>query len=842
MQTFIARLLGRENVDSIDSVAMSFGADWAHNGPAWLLFGWLGLAFVSAWFYLKYQQRASRSRRVLLGFLRGTLLCLLLLILADPIIEVAFSLHPRPVVWLLLDGTDSMNIIDRLTDEEVERLKSTIDLTAATATVGDGRQVASNPEEQGTSDPGPVFPAKPFANEITREAQIKSWLTSDGNPLGELAERFRIEVFQFRRPDEVSAIALSTDEAAESEVDPQHIAGQYKADGPVTSLGAAFNELRRRHTATGLTAVVAISDFDQNSGVSPIEAARRLNVPVFTIGVGATHAVDLAVDLQTSLKMKKAETSNVTVTLRQQELDGVQVAVRVTARPMESGSDRVSGQTIPVGERSVQLSGPSTVLEFPFTPVDAGRFMFIAEVDPVDGETVELNNRAEREVTVIDDFLRLLFVEYEPAWEWRFVKEVFHRDKLVGLRGFRTYLRSSDPIVRETNELFVPTLTLPRNEFFEYDVIFLGDMPASSLSTRFGEMVKEFVGKFGGGLVVMAGPRFGPGELASTPIAGMLPVIVDPDGQFRDDHEFELQLTPLASSFDFMRLGESDVENAKGWKNLGNQPWYQPVRRVESSATTVLAEHPRDTCVDGRTPQPLIAIRRYGRGEVIYLAHNEMWRLRRKYGETYYRQFWGQMIHRLGLSHALGSQKRFVVRADRQQYQPDQTALITVEAFDENFEPLTGDMLDERHLTGEVWLPGRSTEAPGETRPITLAEYRPGVFETRVPVSEAGNYVVRVNDPVSLEPVDVYFQVADLSVERRSATRNRSLQESIAAETGGRSSELYNAREMLAKFDPPRMTETTVEVIPLWSTWLTFGLVIGMMFVEWLVRKFANLT
>jgi len=834
MQTLIARLLGREHVDSIDSVGVSFGADWAHDGPAWLLFGWLGLAFVSAWFYLKYQPRASRRRQVLLGLLRGTLLCLLLLILADPILEVAFSSHPRPVLWVLLDGTDSMNISDRLTEEDVERLESSIGVSPsanATSEAGQGDGNSAN----GTSGAVSV-------TEMTRSALIKSWLTSDGNPLAELAERFRVEVFQFRRADEVTGLALSTEETADAEIDPKYIASQYSADGPITSLGAAFNELRRRHTATGLTAVVAVSDFDHNSGSSPIEAAKRLNVPVFAVGVGATQAVDLAVDLQTSLKMKKAETSNVTVTVRQQELNGVQVSVRLTAHPMESGSERVAGQTLSVGERSVALSGPSTVLEFPFSPEDAGRFMFVAEVDPIDGETVVQNNRAEREVTVIDDFLRLLFVEYEPAWEWRFVKEVFHRDKLVGLRGFRTYLRSSDPIVRETNELFVPTLTLPRNEFFEYDVIFLGDMPASSLSTRFGEMVKEFVGKFGGGLVVMAGPRFGPGELAATPIGGMLPVIVDPDAQLRDDREFETQLTPLASSFDFMRLGDSDSDNAKGWQNLGRLPWYQPVRRVESSATTVLAEHPRDTCVDGKTPQPLIAIRRYGRGEVIYVAHNEMWRLRRKYGEKYYRQFWGQMIHRLGLSHALGSQKRFVVRADRQQYQPDQTALITVEAFDENFEPLTGDMLDERHLTGEVWLPGRSTEALGETRAITLAEYRPGVFETKVPVSDSGNYVVRVNDPVTLEPVDVFFQVSDLSVERRSATRNRSLQESIAAETGGRSCELYDAQQTLAKFDPPRLSETTVEVIPLWSTWLTFGLVIGVMFAEWLLRKFTNLT
>ena len=139
---------------------------------------------------------------------------------------------------------------------------------------------------------------------------------------------------------------------------------------------------------------------------------------------------------------------------------------------------------------------------------------------------VDQNNRADREVNIRDDFLRLMYVEYEPTWEWRFIKEVFHRDKLVGTRGFRTFLRSADPHVRNTNELFLPTLTRPRSEFFANDVIFLGDMPGP-LSPRFCEMAKEFVGKFGGGLVVIAGPRFGPGQLADTPLAEMLPVVVD---------------------------------------------------------------------------------------------------------------------------------------------------------------------------------------------------------------------------------------------------------------------------------------------------------------------------
>ena len=79
------------------------------------------------------------------------------------------------------------------------------------------------------------------------------------------------------------------------------------------------------------------------------------------------------------------------------------------------------------------------------------------------GESARDSHRATREMMVRDDFIRLMYVEYEPTWEWRFIKEVFHRDKLVGMRGFRTFLRSSDPKVRETNELFLPSISPERS-------------------------------------------------------------------------------------------------------------------------------------------------------------------------------------------------------------------------------------------------------------------------------------------------------------------------------------------------------------------------------------------
>ena len=634
---FIARFLGwalgYEDVTQIESWRITFAAQWARNGPAWVLFGCLLLGWLAFFFYYKFQKHGKRRTRMFLGGLRALLLCMLFVIFADPILEIQLVNQPKPLLWVLFDGTDSMNIEDKLPESQYRAIAESVSLKETTP-----RGSASAAARQ--------FPA--------RIDFVKAWIEkSDDNLFEQLSEKYRLKGFVLDRADGVRAISLNDDQ---DNFDKEATLAELTTLGQVTALGTAFEDLALRHSTGNLAGLMVVSDFNRNAGPLPEEAAGKLNVPIFSVGVGATTAVDLALDhLEAPVKMKKAEESSIAVTLRHQDLADETVLVRLTARKIE---DDEKTEPILVGEKDVELKESKVSVDFPFTPKDTGRFLFFAEVgrpgsgtdergfprlDPLEGEVVEQNNSAGREVTIIDDFMRLLFVEYEPTWEWRFVKEVFHRDELVGLRGFRTFLRSSDPIVRENNELFVPNLTLPRKEFFEHDVIFLGDMPADVLSTRFCEMTKEFVSEFGGGLVVMAGPRFGPGQLAKTPLADMLPVFVDPDARPRDDREFRPVITEMGrlAQYDFMNLGQTEEETQMAWENLGRLPWYQPVQSVEPSATIVLAEHPTDTCVNGRTKQPLIAVRKYGRGEVVYIGFNEMWRLRKLYGEKYYRNFWG---------------------------------------------------------------------------------------------------------------------------------------------------------------------------------------------------------
>jgi len=809
----IGRILGYDDVSSIDSAHISFGSAWAHTSPALIVLGCIGLSALSVWFYLRWQTRGHQPTRLFLAALRAFALSALLIILSDPILELVFVSHPKPVLWLLLDGSDSMSIPDELPADERDALSKGVDLA--------GYQ-ADHPLRDGV---------RPSRADYARALLARK----DKNLLSRLEANYRLRLFTFGETEGVRSLAPQ--EGKEASYNGGNL--DWKTTGTVTALGDAFEDLARKHASDNLAAVLVISDFDQNAGTAPLSAAKKLGVPVFAVGVGPLTAIDLSIDLLAPPTMKKAESSTINVTVRQRELENTSVNVKLYAhQPGEMAGDEPARTLI--GEKRVTIAGTSEQVEFPYTPELTGRFIFTAEVEPIEGEVVTQNNRAEREVKIIDDFLRLMFVEYEPTWEWRFVKEVFHRDKLVGMRGFRTFIRSADPVVRETNELFLPSLTLPRSQFFENDVIFLGDMPTSALSTRFCEMTKEFVSQFGGGLVVMAGPRFGPGQLAETPLADMLPVVVDPDARRRDDKEFRLALTPIAAQYDFMRLGQTDQEHLKGWNNMGKLPWFQPVRRVEIKGTQVLAEHPSEMCVDGKTPQPIIAVRQYGRGEVVYIAFNEMWRLRRLYGEEYYRQFWGQLIHRLGLSHALGSHKRFVVRTDKPQYRSDDQVLVTVEAYDKEFQPLDEKDVTDRRLVAELIRPDRDTDG-NRSESFTIPQLKPGVFETRVPVFSGGEYRLKVTDPIANEAVEINFDVANVSVERRNPVRNVILQKNIAAETGGKPYDLTDVDRFTEDFSAPRLRETSVEILPLWSTWMTFALVVAVLMVEWFVRKLVNL-
>jgi len=812
MMYWLGKLLGIEQLESVTDWNVQFAAGWANQRPALVLFACLAVAVLSIVFYLHYQGLKKKTTSITMALFRAVLLCMLVWILAEPEVAMKVKQTPRPLLLMLFDGTDSMNMADGIPDETQAALRAAL-----------GDSAVKFDEE----------------NPPSRQNLVQATLRSKQlGLLDKLSKKFRLRGYVLNKPDQVSEIQIPKLDSGEIKV--EQVADELNdAKANVTALGSALDDLRRRSRSRLLAGVVVVSDFDQNRGKPMLHAAERLGVPIYTIGVGPSEATNLSVGLQAPMVLKKGEKTTVTALLRQSGLTGRDVEVELLARRLGTLEGAAEGERFErVAPSAVaRLDSDSVSADIVYEPQLTGRFTLQVRVKPLDGEVLQADNSAQRDVMIRDESLKLLFVEHEPTWEWRFVKEVFHRHPMIGKEGFRTYLDSADFSVRRGNDLFIETLVRSREEFFSYDIIFISDVPGRTMSPRFQDMLQEYVRRFGGGLVVLAGPRYGPSALLDTKIADMLPVVPGPGLRVRHG-QYNLTLTPSAEQYDFMRLGENDYENAQAWSSFRKLQWYQPGLRPHPLAT-ILAEHPRDRCVDAKTPQPLIAVRRYGKGEVVYFAFNETWRLRRLFGEKYYSQFWGQIIYRMGLSRALGSQKRFRVETDRDVYQAGQKVRVTVEAYNRNYEPLE---LPAGALSGRLIAQQGSGDAKAVQTLVSIPLSRDKViYETSVPVFASGPHRLLVKDPVTLEEVETTFQVSPTTAEGRSAVRDVDMQHALADNTGGKSYELHQVATLPDDVRDRNVEEYSNRRLPLWNTWLVLLLGLTLMLGEWLTRKLMNL-
>ena len=69
-----------------------------------------------ALFYSRYQPTNRQRLAAALAVLRALLLGLLSVILAEPVLTLKLTSSPRPLLWVLFDGTDSMAIEDEMPD------------------------------------------------------------------------------------------------------------------------------------------------------------------------------------------------------------------------------------------------------------------------------------------------------------------------------------------------------------------------------------------------------------------------------------------------------------------------------------------------------------------------------------------------------------------------------------------------------------------------------------------------------------------------------------------------------------------------------------------------------
>lgn len=240
-----------------------------------------------------------------------------------------------------------------------------------------------------------------------------------------------------------------------------------------------------------------------------------------------------------------------------------------------------------------------------------------------------------------DPPLRVLYVEGQPRWEYRFLSTALVRAKAKdrAVVDLHTLLLDADPAARPKGAL----AKFPaRNELFGFDLIIVGDVPPKALGAEALAGLRDFV-REGGSVLVIAGRAHGPHALKGTPLGDVLPVeLGDPPAKPKEDEKdkpkpFRLAPTAAGAKHPAFLMNSDGKKNRLVWEQMPEAYARAGGIKLRVKAT-MLAE------LDGG---PVVAEHEYGKGRCAFVGFDETWRWRYNGGDIKHARFWFGMLKSL---------------------------------------------------------------------------------------------------------------------------------------------------------------------------------------------------
>jgi uncharacterized membrane protein len=665
-------------------------------------------------------------------------------------------------------------------------------------------------------------------------------LERDADLLRQLEQRYRLKVYR------VGSSARPLSESEDGTAGETRASGAWipkirglEATEPSSRLGKSLQDVLAVQRGRPTAAVVLLSDGVTTEGKTISEAAseaRRKAVPLFLIGLGNSRPprdIRLA-DLLVDDVVFVGDLVHFDFKIAASGYEGQQATVRLSAKGQESRA--LAEQPVTLGKDGVPQS-----VRLSYRPPEKGDFEFAVEVEPLTGEANGENNRQTRVVKVRDDALKVLYVQAYPSYDFRYLKTVLgrslKRDSKEKAVELTTVLQDADLEYAELDETAARVFPVNREELFAYDVLIFGDVNPSFLSRSVMENIVAFVEQRGGGLVVLAGPRYTPLAYRDTPLAALLPVNLEtasvPVPGAALDQGFRPQPSRLGIASPQMQLADTLPASLAVWREMPEWYWSLTASDLRPGARVLAADPARIGA--GGEHLPMISMQFVGAGKVIFHASDETYRwARHPAGEGYYARYWIQTLRYLSRAKLLEGGRLAELTAERTEYRRGEAVRLRARFFDDRLAPAADDGVT-------VML-----ESDGNQR-RQLALHRDaanrGVFEGLAGNLPDGKYRAWIATPTlsGQPPVQRFAVVAPPGEQARLEMDAADLQAAATA-SQGRFYTLGTAANLLR--DLPRGRQVRIESlppVPIWNSALWAGLFVALITSEWLLRKRAGL-
>jgi Putative glutamine amidotransferase len=595
--------------------------------------------------------------------------------------------------------------------------------------------------------------------------------------------------------------------------------GQWLGSDPKgrrTAIGDAVSQACDPLLASGakIGAIVLITDGCSNTSqtVAPHRLADLMGsrrVPVFTAGAGAFEATGPP----RSLRVLAPRLPDEVQAFRRFGIFAGIEATGLAGRRVEVAFG-LDGEVIDQRVVRVATDRYEGEVAFEHVPTEVGFHRLDVSVRCLeDGEPIPEVSTSGRLVHVVDRETRVLYLEGRPRYEAKYVARA-----IQGAPGIRVDKRvlgeGSDSTPGEHLEDWLP-----------YHAILLGDLPASRLTPRQHEILRELVGTWGKGVCMLGGRgSFADGGWGETPLADVLGVDVAASmGQI--DAEIRVVPTATGLTHEAMRIASRGADQAQRWVGLPPLPGANALGPPKP-AGELLA-----TSADNR---PLVVALRYGKGRTLAIAFDTTWRWVLTPQDTAGAQerFWRQVV--VYLAQPRGN---VWVNTDRARYEHDRleggSESIRIEA---GVEDATG-----RPITAPApELTLRS--ADGEERALALEARGTSFVATPGPL-EPGVYALELSANVEGTPIsdEHRFEVIRREVESQDTIADFGLLRRMAAAGGGTFLPVSRLGELLEQVHvagAPRTRITTrEEAVSDALRWPILLMALGALCAEWALRK-----
>ena len=739
----------------------------------------------------------STPVKMALAALRIALVVLTVFMLSEAVLSVERTGLPYFVV--MVDDSASAQIVDQFANPKTKAVLS--DLT--------------RPLGKGKDEP-------------SRLAVAQGWLCKDD------AEVLRT----LQKQNKLRLYLSSTSPRLLAEIDtPEELAPALEklraveAKGGQTRLGDNVRKVLTDLRGAPPSAIVLLTDGQTTDGetlAKAAELAMRKGVPLFPIGLGNPEpARDLELtDLLVEDVVFVDDLMRFQAKLVAHGFAGQEVVIRLKEKDPTSNDPRAMRDL-----ESIRVPAPpdgqAQRIEIGHRPKETGEIVYTLEVETQPRELQVENNRIERTVNVRKEKLKVLFVDSEPRYEYRYLKNYLEREETIDLR---VVLLSSDPEYGEQDRSALPTFPAAKDELFDFDVVLMGDADTSFLSLSQMQNLSEFVTEKGGGILFVAGANFDPLSYRGTPLELLLPIELaearNPTALGNAINSFRPELTLEGRSSPIFRFGDDEAKSAEIWNNLPELFWFLEAPRKKPAAL-VLAEHPTLSGSDGKLP--IFLYQFVGAGKSMFNAVDDTWRWRFRVGDRYFGRFWIQTIRFLARSKLL-SQRQAEVQTDRRRYQRNQPIQIRVRFPNPGIAPGGGEVNVQVEQKGHGSRKLALKAAPGSRN----------LFEGALPQEAEGDYLVRLLPPPVLDgPIPTAaFRVEPPAGEMERIPMNEPELARAATLTGGKFYTPETTARLLDELPRPKKVPLDTDPpIPLWNTWAVLGLFLAVITAEWVLRK-----